>query len=211
EGELIFRYIYEAAACTKPVDRLWISSLTPDAIKQGFRELKSGEAFDGLGSAARGRSRADWLVGLNLSRAYSLAFNEELSVGRVQTPTLAMLVERELTVRAFVTEDYFEVLATFSPKGIAATAEAADAGERPRYQGVWFRPAEATNTGTARGSVNEGRTTEDSDAAGKETLQQSMRIADAKEAEAIATRALAGKAHIADIQRESKRMAPPGF
>ena len=211
EGELIFRYIYEAAACAKPVDRLWISSLTPDAIKQGFRELKSGEAFDGLGSAARGRSRADWLVGLNLSRAYSLAYNEELSVGRVQTPTLAMLVERELTVRAFVAEDYFEVLATFSPTGKAGTAEAANAGERPRYQGTWFRPVEATNTGDARGPANERRTAEDSDSGGKETLQQSMRIADAKEAEAIATRALEGKAHIADIQRDSKRMAPSGF
>ncbi|MFS8071155.1 MAG: toprim domain-containing protein, partial [Byssovorax sp.] len=72
EGELIFRYIYEAAECTKPVSRLWISSLTPDAIRDGFRRLKSGSDYDGLAAAAKGRSRADWLVGMNLSRAYSL-------------------------------------------------------------------------------------------------------------------------------------------
>jgi DNA topoisomerase III len=127
EGELIFRYIYEAAACRKPFDRLWISSLTPDAIRQGFSELKEGREYDPLADAARGRSRADWLVGMNLSRAYALAMNDELSVGRVQTPTLAMLVERELAIRAFVPQDYLEVTATFTPGG------------EDRYQGTWFR------------------------------------------------------------------------
>ncbi len=127
EGELIFRYIYEAAGCRKPFTRLWISSLTPDAIRKGFDQLKDGAAYDALADAARGRSRADWLVGMNLSRAYTLAFGDELSVGRVQTPTLAMMVERELAIRAFVPEDYMEVLATFSPR----------AGEK--YQGAWFR------------------------------------------------------------------------
>ena len=85
EGELIFRYIYEAAACNKPVSRLWISSLTPDAIRRGFDGLKPGDDYNGLADAARGRSRADWLVGMNLSRAYSLAYGEDLSVGRVQS------------------------------------------------------------------------------------------------------------------------------
>ncbi len=127
EGELIFRYIYEAAQCRKPVSRLWISSLTPDAIRRGFGELKDGTAYDPLADAARGRSRADWLVGMNLSRAYTLAMDDDLSVGRVQTPTLAMLVERELAIRAFVPEDYMEVVATFSP--------VAD----EKYQGTWFR------------------------------------------------------------------------
>jgi len=127
EGELIFRYIYEAAGCRKPFSRLWISSLTPDAIRKGFGELKDGAAYDPLADAARGRSRADWLVGMNLSRAYTLAMDDDLSVGRVQTPTLAMLVERELAIRAFVPEDYIEVLATFSP--------IAD----EKYQGTWFR------------------------------------------------------------------------
>ena len=86
EGELIFRYVYEAARCKKPVRRLWISSLTPDAIARGFRELKDGSAYDELARAARARSRADWLVGMNLSRAYSVAHDEMFSVGRVQTP-----------------------------------------------------------------------------------------------------------------------------
>src|SRR6476619_2183383 len=127
EGELIFRYIYEAAGCRKPLQRLWISSLTPEAIRQGFRKLREGRELDPLADAARGRSRADWLVGMNLSRAYTLDFNEDLSVGRVQTPTLAMLVERELAIRAFVPEDYLEVLATFSPQ------------EGTRYEGTYFR------------------------------------------------------------------------
>jgi len=135
EGELIFRYIYEAAHCTKPFSRLWISSLTPDAIRKGFDNLRPGREYDPLADAARGRSRADWLVGMNLSRAYALAYNEkDLSVGRVQTPTLAMVVERELAIRKFVPEDYVEVLATFHPTG---------APKDSTYQGTWFRDPES--------------------------------------------------------------------
>src|SRR5579862_7162138 len=129
EGELIFRYIYEAADCKKPVSRLWISSLTPDAIRKGFDQLKPGSDYDPLADAARGRSRADWLVGMNLSRAYSLAYAEDLSVGRVQTPTLAILVERELAIRSFDPEDYLEVAARFHPTG---------APKESVYQGTWF-------------------------------------------------------------------------
>src|SRR5947209_7007303 len=135
EGELIFRYIYEAAGSDKPVKRLWISSLTPDAIRNGFGKLRDAHEYDALADAARGRSRADWLVGLNLSRAYTLACHEELSVGRVQTPTLAMLVERELAIRNFVAEDYYNVSATFSPR------------DGQTYEGTWFRPGvEAMDT-----------------------------------------------------------------
>jgi DNA topoisomerase-3 len=130
EGELIFRYIYDAAQCAKPVSRLWISSLTPEAIRKGFDALRPAADYDGLADAARGRSQADWLVGMNLSRAYSLAYDEVLSVGRVQTPTLAMVVERELAVRRFVPEDYLEVMATFRPTGAPKTSA---------YQGTWFR------------------------------------------------------------------------
>jgi DNA topoisomerase-3 len=128
EGELIFRFLYEAAGCKKPVKRLWISSLTEDAIRAGFRKLKDGRELDALAAAAMGRSRADWLVGMNLSRAYGLTMDQPLSVGRVQTPTLAMVVERELSIRSFIPEDYLEVLATFSP-----------AREGVRYDGTWFR------------------------------------------------------------------------
>jgi DNA topoisomerase III len=128
EGELIFRYIYEAAGCQKPFRRLWISSLTAEAIRDGFARLREGSEYNQLADAARGRSRADWLVGMNLSRAYTLACQEDLSVGRVQTPTLAMLVDRELAIRNFVSEDYYHVVATFSPRP----------GEK--YEGTWFRP-----------------------------------------------------------------------
>ncbi|MDP9170543.1 MAG: DNA topoisomerase, partial [Acidobacteriota bacterium] len=130
EGELIFRYIYEAAHCAKPVQRLWISSLTPDAIRKGLDNARPGHDYDPLADAARGRSRADWLVGMNLSRAYTLAYGGELSVGRVQTPTLAMIVERELAIRAFVPEDYLEVTAAFRP-----TAHP----KAQSYCGTWFR------------------------------------------------------------------------
>ena len=133
EGELIFRYIYEAAGCSKPVSRLWISSLTPEAIRKGFASVKPGASYESLADAARGRSRADWLVGMNLSRAYTLTYGDELSVGRVQTPTLAMVVERELAIRAFVPEDYLEVVTTFRPSG-KPDAES--------YQGTWVRDVE---------------------------------------------------------------------
>ena len=127
EGELIFRYLYEKTGCDKPVKRLWLSSLTPEAIRQGLGHLRAGRDLDPLADAARGRSRADWLFGMNLSRATTLAHAETLHVGRVQTPTLALLVEREKAIRAFVPEDYLEVVATFDA--------------RPgRYAGTWFRP-----------------------------------------------------------------------
>jgi len=134
EGELIFRQLYEAAGCTKPVKRLWISSLTPEAIRDGLARLRPAKEYDRLADAARGRSRADWLVGMNFSRAFTLATDEKLSVGRVQTPTLAMLVERELAIRAFVPEEYLEVVATFE-------------GETGRYTGTWFDPAKKEEGG----------------------------------------------------------------
>jgi DNA topoisomerase-3 len=117
EGELIFRYIYEKAGCRKPVERLWISSLTPEAIRQGFAQLKPAREFDTLADSARGRSRADWLVGMNLSRAWSLVSGDHYSIGRVQTPTLAMLVEREKAILNFVVEDYAVLQAEFSQDG----------------------------------------------------------------------------------------------
>jgi DNA topoisomerase-3 len=117
EGELIFRYIYDKAGCRKPVERLWISSLTPEAIRQGFAQLKPAREFDSLADSAKARSRADWLVGMNLSRAWSLVSGEHYSIGRVQTPTLAMLVEREKAILNFVVEDYAVLQAEFSQDG----------------------------------------------------------------------------------------------
>ena len=151
EGELIFRYIYEATGCRLPVKRLWLSSLTPDAIKKAFGSLVDGSKYDGLAAAARGRSQADWLVGMNLSRAYTLQQGETLSVGRVQTPTLAFLVAREWAIRDFVPDEYLEVKATFMP-GPLPGAPLLTPGELPAaqqarapssYLGTWFRPKPA--------------------------------------------------------------------
>jgi len=141
EGELIFRYIYEATGCTKAFERLWLSSLTPEAIRRAFSRLRPGREYDGLAAAARGRSQADWLVGLNLSRACTLAWGLErgdtLSVGRVQTPTLALIVERDLTIRNFKPEPYFEVQAEF---------DAAEAPPEARYRGTYFAGEDAKKT-----------------------------------------------------------------
>lgn len=113
EGELIFRYIYELSKSKKPVKRLWISSLTDDAIRLGLQNLKSSSFYDSLADSARARSRADWIVGMNLSRAYAISTNENLFVGRVQTPTLAMIVERDLKIKNFVPENYKIIEAKF--------------------------------------------------------------------------------------------------
>src|ERR1019366_3685387 len=113
EGELIFWNIYEAAGCVKPVRRLWISSLTEEAIREGFGKLRPSADYDALAAAARGRARADWLVGLNLTRAYTPRGGGVLSVGRVQTPTLAMIVARDAEIERFVPEAYGEVEAVF--------------------------------------------------------------------------------------------------
>lgn len=114
EGELIFRYIYQMAECNKPVDRLWISSLTYSAIKSGFENLRSSSEYDNLYQSARCRSEADWLVGMNGSRAFSIANDlRGVSIGRVLSPTLSILVQREIERKEFVPEEYCELIATF--------------------------------------------------------------------------------------------------
>ena len=113
EGELIFRYIYEKAECRKPFERLWISSMTDEAISEGFRNIQPGKNYDGLYASARCRSRADWLVGMNASRAFTLKYNTLLSVGRVQTPTLAILVKRRKEIEEFRPEAFCTVRADF--------------------------------------------------------------------------------------------------
>ena len=113
EGELIFRRIYQMAGCRKPFRRLWISSMTEEAIAEGFANLRDGADYDGLYASALCRSDADWLVGMNGSRAFTLRYDSLLSVGRVQTPTLSILVKRALEIRNFVPENYWEVQADF--------------------------------------------------------------------------------------------------
>lgn len=110
EGELIFRYIYQYLKCNKPFERLWISSLTENAILNGFDNLKSGNEFDGLHLAALGRSRADWLVGINASQALTVAAGSgTYSLGRVQTPTLALICKRFIENTAFAIKKYWQI------------------------------------------------------------------------------------------------------
>jgi DNA topoisomerase-3 len=126
EGELIFAYIYETSGVEKPVERLWISSLTKQSIKEGFEKLRPAEELRQLEAAARSRSEADWLVGMNATRAATIRgrawVGGVVSLGRVQTPTLALMVKREREIQAFVPEPYWLVHAQFDP----------------RYEGLWF-------------------------------------------------------------------------
>ena len=132
EGELIFRLIVQHAKATKPIQRLWLQSMTPAAIREGFAQLRSDEEMQPLADAARCRSEADWLVGINGTRAMT-AFNSKgggfflTTVGRVQTPTLSIVVEREEKIRRFVPRDYWEVKAEF----VCAAGF---------YEGRWFDP-----------------------------------------------------------------------
>ena len=109
EGELIFRLVYKKAGCTKPFKRLWISSLEDSAIREGFARLQDSGDYDRLYEAALARSKADWIVGINGTRLFSTLYHKKLVVGRVQTPTLAMLVEREGKISTFHKEKYFNV------------------------------------------------------------------------------------------------------
>ncbi len=119
EGEHIFRLIYEHAHCRKPVRRLWVSSLTDEAIRDGFRSLRPGAAYDALGRAARARAQADWLVGMNLTRAYTVHNRVLCTIGRVQTPTLAMIVARDALISGFVKAFFYELVARLA-EGFAA-------------------------------------------------------------------------------------------
>jgi len=128
EGELIFAYLYEKAGAKLPVQRLWLSSMTNDAMREGFANLRDGGELATLEEAARSRSEADWLVGMNATRAATIrlrsSFDGAVSLGRVQTPTLAILTRREEEIRAFVPEKYWLVDASSRPTTSAATRAA---------------------------------------------------------------------------------------
>jgi DNA topoisomerase-3 len=129
EGELIFAYLYQLSGCDKPVRRLWISSLTPEAIGEGLASLRDGRGMKPLEEAARSRGEADWIVGMNATRAYSVRFGRPgnvLSVGRVQTPTLKLIVDREREIDDFKPEKFWTVYARFAREGVT-------------YDGVWFK------------------------------------------------------------------------
>ncbi|HEY6248746.1 MAG TPA: DNA topoisomerase, partial [Candidatus Angelobacter sp.] len=115
EGQHIFDLIYQLTGSTKPIQRLWISSLTPEAIREGFRHLKPTSAFANLSAAAAWRARADWLVGLSATRAYTLINGQTCTVGRVQTPTLALVVNRQIAIDSFKPTPFYEIHAVFEP------------------------------------------------------------------------------------------------
>ena len=122
EGELIFRYIYQHLNCRKPFDRLWISSLTDKAIREGMANLKSGSHYDSLYYSAKARSEADWLVGINASRALSIARKGGYSLGRVQTPTLAMVCRRYIENRDFSSVPYWKLSVLTEKEGLSLKA-----------------------------------------------------------------------------------------
>ena len=122
EGELIFRYIYQHLGCRKPFDRLWISSLTDKAIREGMANLKPGSHYDNLYHSAKARSEADWLVGINASRALSIARKGGYSLGRVQTPTLAMVCRRYIENRDFSSVPYWTLSALMEKEGVSLKA-----------------------------------------------------------------------------------------
>lgn len=183
EGELIFRYVYEAAGCKKPWQRLWLSSLTPAAIRDALARLEPGAKYDGLAAAARARSQADWLVGMNLSRAYTLTSGTLYSVGRVQTPTLAMVVARDAAIAQFVPVPYLEIEATFeSPKGT--------------YTGLYYQPP-AEGLRDARGKLRPF------DPLG------SRLPADGTKATAIADRCRGQTGRVVVLEPATRRIPPP--
>jgi len=121
EGELIFRNIYKMTGCKKPIYRLWISSMEDNAIEQGFRDLKDGKEYDNLFAAARCREWADWLVGINATRLFSILYHRTLNVGRVVSPTLALIVQREAEIGAFKPEPFYTAELDFG--SFTATSE----------------------------------------------------------------------------------------
>lgn len=181
EGELIFRYIYQMAGCSKPVDRLWISSMTDAAIRQGFAQLKPDSAYDALYESARCRSEADWLVGMNASRAFSLRYDAHLSIGRVQTPTLNLIVRRDREIANFQPQDYWEVRANFGD-----------------YEGLWINPQARAEDGN------------EADAEGKKAEKNiETRVYDKAVAERVKNEVKGQSARVAESVTEQKHYAPP--
>jgi DNA topoisomerase-3 len=182
EGELIFREIVENLGAEQPVRRLWLQSMTEDAIRSGFQRLRRGEELQGLADAAVCRAQSDWLIGMNATRALTKRLKSRKektswSAGRVQTPTLAMLVDKEFEVLAHVPRPYWRVTATFEHEG-------------NRYEGVWFDP---------------------SFDAGDDPDRKDDRLFDAARAVAIATAASGASALASETRKPSRESAPPLF
>jgi DNA topoisomerase III len=158
EGELIFAYLYEYARSRKPVERLWLSSMTNEAIRDAFGHMRPGADLDALRDAAKSRSEADWIVGMNATRAATIrlrsSFDGAVSLGRVQTPTLAILARREEEIRAFVPEDYWLVDATFAADAQRIYEGRYHAGARPRLKSAEEAEAIAAAVRGRRGEIS---------------------------------------------------------
>ncbi|RYZ19460.1 MAG: DNA topoisomerase III, partial [Chitinophagaceae bacterium] len=149
EGELIFRYIYEYLKCSKPFERLWISSLTEKAIRQGFENLKPGAAFDGLFQSAQGRSRADWLVGINATQALSIAAGNGIySLGRVQTPTLALICKRYQENKNFTVKNYRQIQLSLNKASTGFKAISQTKWEDPKLADDTLKAIQRSGTAT---------------------------------------------------------------
>ncbi len=203
EGELIFAHSYEMARCKAPVQRLWISSMTDKAIRDGFSRLRDGAAMANLEAAARCRTEADWLVGLNATRAMTLRLaagpgGALRSLGRVQTPTLAMLVDREQAIDDFVPRDYWQVKATFARQH----------PEGERWEATWTaigpdgEPAKA-----AVGLIDDDGDTQQG--ATQRGLDGAQRLPDQAQAQAIADRVRGRLGQVGQVDRKRKSEKPP--
>ncbi|MBW7674196.1 DNA topoisomerase 3 [Chryseobacterium chendengshani] len=156
EGELIFRYIYQYLQCNKPFERLWISSLTEKAIQEGFKKLQSGSAFDGLYQAAKARSEADWLVGINATQALSIAAHQDVySLGRVQTPTLALICKRFEDHHHFAQKKYWQIQLKHRKGYLDFTSQSTEQWEDKKQAEQILRSIERENKATVENvSIN---------------------------------------------------------
>ena len=148
EGELIFRFVYDVAGCKKPMRRLWISSMEESAIKAGFASLKDGKEYDPLYSSALCRAKADWIIGINMTRLFSCLYGKTLNVGRVQTPTLKMLVDRDAAITTFKKEKYYHVRLSLS--GVEAASAKIHAAEEAGNLKAACETAQAVCTSLTR-------------------------------------------------------------
>ena len=148
EGELIFRFVYDVAGCKKPMRRLWISSMEESAIMAGFASLKDGKEYDPLYSSALCRAKADWIIGINMTRLFSCLYGKTLNVGRVQTPTLKMLVDRDAAITTFKKEKYYHVRLSLS--GVEAASAKIHAAEEAGNLKAACEAAQAVCTSVTR-------------------------------------------------------------
>jgi DNA topoisomerase-3 len=198
EGELIFRYIYKFTGCKKPFRRLWISSMTDTAIKEGFARLNDGRAYDNLYASAQCRAQADWLVGMNATRAFTVRHGSLFSVGRVQTPTLAMLVNRQKEITAFVPQNYWEVKAEFVTQN-----------RQNSYTGTYIYEVNDNRPGEAPprpGGNTDGKYAEER---AKKPSRFETKIGQKEAAEKIAADVLNQPGAVEKIQAEDKHRLPP--